>query len=502
MTRAAALLTRIAATLGASLLAACTTSQAGSIPPAASPNVAQTSSLQFAVGTATIAVAGGGASIGLNVVATFRQPNGNNATNVNTPTITAPRPFNFGPLLGNSNVVSGATPAQVAALAAQVRAQVPGPTVTPVPVPVALRRGFGPLVGVFGYGLAADNLISSTDLTTISTLAASQPNGQLCIGVGTNYFGLSTGVSGSTSGSGGYGAYYGPAPAVGVITSNLVRSAELALPVPSGINPVSPVCVCPSTCAPFGSIFADPAFPIQYFGGPPAWPSPQGYGNYSYFVGYPLGFTTFTATPFPGSYSLSVAFPTSANYSTFGTVATSAKLTKVAPLPIFPQPVLTINSDGSALINVNVPAGVREAVITIVTNDCDLSGREKSGVSYYNHYALETQRTGPQQLYLSSALGPPSSVTGLPTHTFCTLGDVQAFNALEAANNQPGISVYPITTNIAAVGFDYAAVESSYPFNTSATPPITNGDGHTGQADVTTSYPSFVSTLLSVPSGG
>jgi hypothetical protein len=313
-------------------------------------------------------------------------------------------------------------------------------------------------------------------------------------------------VTGSGAGT---GSYYGSAPNTGVagggnktLPGDLVRSAELALPIPSGSN--GGFCSCPSICAPLGTPFADNAFPVQYFGGPPAWPSPQGYGNYSYFVGYPLGFTDFTATPVAGAYTLSVAFPTSSDYSTFGTVTKTAQLPAAAiatPLAPFAQPSLQVNADGSGVVSVNVPAGTREAVITIVTNDCDLTGRDLLGQNYHNHYALVTKTTGPQTLFLSPLLGPPAAATGLPTHTFCTLADVQAYNAVVTANGTPGFMSFPITSVVAAVGFDYPAYESSYPFDTSAAPKITTGDGHTGRADITTSYPLTVLTAVTVPQG-
>jgi hypothetical protein len=488
-------------TLLAALLtvAGCSSSQTASLPPAATPNVAAASTLQLAVGTATIGIAGGASSVGLNVVATFRQPNGNNATNVNTPTLTAPPGMSFGPLLGNSNVITGVSPATMAALAAQANAFVPSATATAFTLPVSFGDGFGPFVGVFGYGLAGDNLVSNSDFVAIGSKVSGQTNGFLgnfCAGFATAYAEEATGAA---DGGFGLGAYYGNPPAVTTpagttTTSDLVRSAELALPIPSGTRKVeSALCTCPSACA-VGATFADPAFPVQYFGGPPAWPSPQGYGNYSYFVGYPLGFTMFTAAPKAGTYSLAVSYPTNATYTAFGSISKTAALRSLAPLPLFPQPVLTINSDGSGSVNVDVPSGVHEAVITIATNDCDLAGRNIQPV-YYDHYALETEHTGPQTLFLSSSLGPPSTVTGLPTHTFCTVSDLQAGNAATGAVQQS----FPLNTSVNAVGFDYPAYESSYPFDMGAAPTISNAGG---QADVTTSYPLYVSTTISIPTGG
>ncbi len=403
---------RIAGLICIAGFAACSSGQAGSVPPVATPNVATQSILQFAVGTATIGTANGASALGLNVVATFRQPNGNNATGVNTPTLTGPAGLNFGPLLGNSNHISGETPAQLGALAAQIRAA--GKKASTIALPASLGNGFGPFVGVFGYGLAADNLVSNADIASIAT---TQPvNTQPCEGIGTNYIGTGAGVN--PGNGGGTGSFFGSPPAVNgsgfaiaagqtLGVADLVRSAELALPVTSGASIFGPAfCTCPSTCVPSGA-FSDPAFPVQYFGGPPAWPSPQGYGNYSYFVGYPLGFTDFTATPLSGSYSLSVSVPTSADYSTSSTLTQTAHLAIGAPLPAFPQPVLQINPDGSGTLSVNVPTGLREAVVTIVTADCDLTGRTLGGKSFVDHYALVTHAPGPQTLFLSPSLGPP-----------------------------------------------------------------------------------------------
>jgi hypothetical protein len=482
---------------GACFTAGCTSGQSLSVPNIATPNVGTSSTLQFAVGTATIAAAGGVSIIGLNVVTTFRQPNGNNATGVNTPTITAPAGFRFDPLLGGTNVVTGITPGQLGILAGQFKAQ---PSTATTPLAAAAAKSLGPFVGAFGYGLAADNLISNIDLDNLFGLTS-----PLCLGVASTY------VSSSTYGD---DLNIGVIPNSGnnrAIPGDQIRSAELGLPIPSG-EAGSPN--CPSEATP-GTLFSDQNFPVQYFGGPPAWPSPQGYGNFSYFVGYPLGFTDFVSAPtsggqYPppvaGTYSLSVAYPTSSNYSTSGTIVKTAVLPSTvvaAPLPAFAPPVLTINADGSGSISVNVPARVHEAIIDISSSDCDLAGRDLANDAVYvNHFSLVTKTTGQQTLFLSSALGPPSTVTGLPTHTFCTASDLAAYNAVAASTGGSPLATIPVFTTVAAVGFDYPAYESSYPFNTSVAPAITNGDGHTGQADVTTSYPFEVITTIAAPTAG
>jgi len=97
--------------------------------------------LQLAVGTANIGAIG---SVGLNTVETFRQPNGNSATLVNTPTITAPAGFVV-PAAGGSdaggNVMNGIP---------QTFATTPPPANT-----------FGQTNGVFSYGIEPFNSTST-----------------------------------------------------------------------------------------------------------------------------------------------------------------------------------------------------------------------------------------------------------------------------------------------------------------------------------------------------
>ncbi|HLJ84384.1 MAG TPA: hypothetical protein VKT51_09460 [Candidatus Eremiobacteraceae bacterium] len=119
------------------LLAGCSTNGSGINPPVSHGNLGA-DKLQMAVGTANIAFDG---TVGLNVVTTFRQPNGLSAVLLDTPTITGPAGF----------VVTGNAPANDAGTdhISGSPQTAPGPTT------------FGTAGGAFKYGFApynSDNL--------------------------------------------------------------------------------------------------------------------------------------------------------------------------------------------------------------------------------------------------------------------------------------------------------------------------------------------------------
>jgi hypothetical protein len=416
--------------------ASCTTTQVARLPNINEPNIASIATLQLAVGTATVAEPGGTSEIGLNLVATFRLPGGNDATLQNTPLLIGPMNFITNGTKSNPQTVSGVLPTELAALANSFKNP-----------PDALQE-FGALVGVFGYGLAGDNTVSPTIYQKVYKNS--------CPDIGGRVADISNGPGGQTAP--GY---------------NSPRSQELALP--AFAHPTI-------GCGLIGNFTGRPTT-TDYYGGPPAWPSPAGYGQPTFFRGYPLGFADFASAPVAGTYQLYVTFTTANDYSTWATVSTKANLpssTVTNPLPVFPQPTLHVQNDGSGLIDVTVPPGISEAVINVNAQDCLLASSRPN-----NHYSLLTRATGHQTLFLSNRLGPPDQ-NGVPTHTFCTLADVAAAQAV----SPPG-TVFPTTGRYAltAVGFDYPAYEASYPQSTTAAPEITTGDGHNGTADVTTSDP-------------
>lgn len=125
--------------LAGALLAGCATNGSSISPSVTQANLNQ-NVLQFAVGTANY---GPGGIVALNTVVTFRQPNGNSATLLNTPTITGPATFVV-PSVASAGTDAGtnhisATPQQAA----------------PSPAPPATT--FGQSGGAFSYGFAPFN---------------------------------------------------------------------------------------------------------------------------------------------------------------------------------------------------------------------------------------------------------------------------------------------------------------------------------------------------------
>jgi hypothetical protein len=128
----------IAAVVVGALLAGCSANGTASPPTSVVSNL-QADVLQFAVGTANMGNTG---TVGLNTVATFRQPNGDSATLVNTPTITGPAGF-----VVPANAPSGdAGTNHISAAPQNVNPGVVNPSVT-----------FAQSGGVFSYGFAPDN---------------------------------------------------------------------------------------------------------------------------------------------------------------------------------------------------------------------------------------------------------------------------------------------------------------------------------------------------------
>ncbi len=126
-----------------SVAAGCSSGQSSAEPPTTGVNVASYDA-QLAVGVATFV----DGSTGLNVVATFRKPDGLSGTLVNTPTITGPAGFHvpagMGGVDGGTNHISGS------------------PQVPPLSSPTSTT--LGETGGVFTYGLAPDNSDTSGSL--------------------------------------------------------------------------------------------------------------------------------------------------------------------------------------------------------------------------------------------------------------------------------------------------------------------------------------------------
>jgi hypothetical protein len=139
----------VVAALGAALTG-CTSGQSAVEPSFTPVNLASTTTLQFAVGTANL---NGGASTGLNTVVTFRQTaNGLDATLLNLPTIVGPAGFVNSQTAANAgtdagtNLISSPAAFPVAGTASTLTTFAPAGT---------------PSGGAFSYGFAPDNSTTS-----------------------------------------------------------------------------------------------------------------------------------------------------------------------------------------------------------------------------------------------------------------------------------------------------------------------------------------------------
>jgi hypothetical protein len=427
--------TALLAVLAAS---ACTTGQVGKLPPTTTVPLSDTS-LQLAVGTATLAQQNGQPYIGLNVVTTFRQTGGEPATISNTPTLSGPADFSGGYQSTPNGTIYGLTPQQVMQ-ASQLVTKFPpfGPLAKTVNGSL-----FTSLVGAFGYGFAPANIVAETQNMKVLPVIATIPG---CFGVVPQ---LDV-----------------PIDVSGFFSFNALRYPALLLPLFGGL---------PNTgCEPHVQTLVA----THYYGGPPAWPSPQGFGNPVGFPGFPLGFTDFATPPKPGSYSLNVQVPTNDDGTTYATKAVAAQLPAsivAHPLPLMPQPVLRIQSDGSAFVDITVPKGVAETIVLASTTRCDNAQATNSAIPDQN-YGIVARGPGRYSLFFSSNLGPPDS-RGNRLHTFCTKADTEKYGTTSA--------LYSLT----AIGFDYPAYEASYPQSKTDSPEISTGDGHNGTADLTAASP-------------
>jgi len=137
---------------------ACSTNGSAVNPTVTQTSVQSNSKLQIAVGTANIAADG---TVGLNVVATFRQPNGNSAALANLPTIVGPPGFTV------PNTSAIASPVTAAAMVgggdggsgadAGTNHISGAPQVPPNPSLTPLNTTFGQYGGLFSYGFGPYN---------------------------------------------------------------------------------------------------------------------------------------------------------------------------------------------------------------------------------------------------------------------------------------------------------------------------------------------------------
>jgi hypothetical protein len=295
----------------AGLLAGCATNGAGQIPSNSQANLGS-NALQLAVGTARIGQDG---VVGLNVVATLRQPNGLSGTLANTPTITGPSGFTvpasapgaYDAMLGTPNTDDGTNHISASP-------QVP-PNNTGL-----INTTLGTFTGVFSYGFGPFN--SDNDTASLGAYYPGQPNG--------SFF------------DNGNGFVFSDYSGSSILSATLGTS-----------DPTQPL--------PF---FAASA-PFDYLVGPPAVPFFNNGTFPNLFAGYSPGFTTFELTPVSGQYSLAVKV--AAQNAAPVTYNATANLSSTAGLG--PISVTFTGAAGGGSGTVTVPAGVTETEVFIVDGE-------------------------------------------------------------------------------------------------------------------------------------
>src|SRR6202165_2606993 len=295
--------------LVSALLVACSTNGVAKNPGVTQANLAA-NKLQFAVGTARI---GQDSTVGVNFVATLRQPNGLTGVLASTPTITGPASF---------LVPAGATGAYTIA-GAKVDAgtnHMSGSPQVPRSNVGLFNSTFGTFSGVYSYGLGPFNSDQSI--------------------VNGGYY------PGSPNASGGNGC-----------TRSTYNGSSMVAAI-SGGDVIQPL--------PYFSVD-----PMEYIIGPPAVPFFND-GTYpTAFAGYSPGFTPVEIAPAAGPYTLSVNVAAQ-NAAPF-TYTQTATLTVTAALPPMPAPAFAGDGAGGGTGTVNIPGGgVTETMVYIVDASASL----------------------------------------------------------------------------------------------------------------------------------
>ncbi|MHB8364118.1 MAG: hypothetical protein ACYDEK_06015 [Vulcanimicrobiaceae bacterium] len=404
--------------VASALLAACATNGTATIPGTTQANL-NSNTLQFAVGTATI---GQDNTVGVNFVATLRQPNGLSGVLADTPTLTGPGGFLVP--ANAAGAYSGAGPNVDAGTA-----HMSGSVQVPLNNAGLTNSTFGTFTGVFSYGFGPFN---SDQSITSGAYYPGNPN--------------NSGGNGFTSSNYGCSGNYNPN------TGGCIGTGMVAVAAQSG-DPTQPV--------PFLS-----ADPMDYLVGPPAVPFFNDGTFPTNFAGYPTGFTPVEIAPIAGTYTLSVNVPAqNASPITYSKTATLASTT---PLPAMAAPTFTSDTTGGGNGTVTVPAGVTETMVYIV----DVHPNGNGTYSSFYYAVGPIAGTGAQAYTLPDHLGPCSvpstgcqnganagnSITAGDTYFVSAVGyDYPAFEAgppgnkqqnpaIVGANGQADITMSPVAT--------------------------------------------------------
>ncbi len=382
-----------------------------SAPPSSQP--VASSVLQFAVGSANLP----NGTTGLNVVATYRQPNGaakpgDSAVAVNSPTITLPS--NIAVSVGSpagydgcSTVLTGPASAEIGTASMTSTTQSPGAPCS------TTQSTFGQSGGVFGLGIEPFNATGQADFTPPSANTTGTPFQVAPYPVPL----YATATSNTLIPWGGP-----PAFLVGGVPDSLAGNHEL---VPAGTNGVSEG--------------------IDVFNG--------------------------VAPVAGGAYSLSVSVP--ANTGTVTQKATFTLPPAITLLGGATAPAYAPDGNGGGTFAFTMPAGATEAYLEITDYgpptgaSCD--GWASMATPVY--YTIEATASG--TLTLSDDLGPtaPLSAAANTVPSICTAAQNTTANGAATPGDQAVMQV---------VGFDYDAFGISYPNSVGKpSPSFANSNGST-----------------------
>jgi hypothetical protein len=391
----------------------------GSSPNQTVPNQANLSSntLQFAVGTANMY----GLGTALNVVATYRQPNGNSGTLLNSPTITLPAAIPAGLSAGAAGTAYDAcSTAPSAPAAGETRI-----TSTPQAVLSNAVTSFGQSGGVYGLGIEPFNSQGQGDCTPAGTNATGTP----------------------------------------------FQTAPYPVPLYDSLSPS------------FAGAAGDPNAFVPW-GGPPAFlltgSTVSVVGNKNYpagTAGVSEGIDVFAgiAPVASGLYTLSLAIPT----TTAGTSTPSATFTLPAGLTVLgaaTAPAFVPGGTGGGTFAFVMPALATEAYVQITdvgpatagAASCNGSGTGIKGVGNSTataatgtpvYYTLEATASG--AVTLPPALGPGA------TPSVCTAAQNTTANGNTATPDDQIV--------VQVVAFDYDLFHASYPASLGVASPVITG---------------------------
>jgi hypothetical protein len=365
-------------------LPACTSNQSAAQPSKAIGNTS-VDELQFQVGTANYA-----GTTFLNMVSTFRQPNGLSALLVNTPSIalpftnTAPAVLPGGVCPNTCTIVAGDDSGQP---------RISGTTIQNNGVIPPDPRTFPQTVGAFAYGIIAAN-VSTTGADTLTFYPSTSSANQFGVPPTEGQLAIRQPI---------YGAAVTPA-----ITQRAFYVGE-----------------------PFAPIFLDGSLGLSEGGGANGVPA---------FNGYPSGFTTVALTPTLGTYTMTTGLPNAS--SPIPTFTSTTTMTSLAVLPVMPTPVFTSDGLGGGSFALTVPAGIRETAIFIR----DLA---PSGATIF-YYTVVSHATGAQTITIPDNIGPVANTTpavaGGTGHPTFNAGDGLSFVAI--GFDYPAMEAVPIGSGL------------------------------------------------------